>query len=378
LIPLQLLPRFSYPFFEAGIRSVKLTTTDIFGCIDSVRKPLEVFGPDARFSRINPEDCRKLTGTFSDSSIVFGPNKIVSWKWDFGDGVIEEKSDGAPVAHVYKQPGDYNVKLSVRDAAGCVDTVNSKGVVTIKELKADGFVTPNVCHNFPLSYQNKSTGNYTSFAWDFGDGTPVSTAMEGSHTYKDTGYYDLRLTVVNAFGCTDTLLKKRHIRVSEPLASFYLKDSISFCPPFDVTFTNTSDFFGKAEWTIGDEKSVDINHRKLFAKPGKFPVTLKVTSADNNCISTITRNVMLYRQEDAVMEYNPLQACLPGLANFSAFDRLAAARFYWDFGDGNILDTSANSIQHLYTDIGSFIPKIILTRSKWLCDNYSRDKTNCH
>ncbi|HVG14913.1 MAG TPA: PKD domain-containing protein, partial [Chitinophagaceae bacterium] len=355
--------RLQYPFFEAGIRSLKLSTTDIYGCIDSVKNPFEIIGPDALFARTNIEDCRKLTATFSDSSVVYGSNNIVSWTWDYGDGVIEEKKDGSPAAHVYSQPGDYKVKLSVRDAAGCIDTVISKGLVTIKELKAAWSVTENVCDKFPMTYQNKSTGDYTSFAWDFGDGTPLSTAMEGSHTYKDTGYYDLRLSVINAYGCTDTLVKKRHIRIAQPLASFYLKDSISFCPPFDVMFTNTSDFFGKAEWTIGEEKSVDVNHRKLFTQPGKFPVTLKVTSPDNNCVSSITRNIMLYRQEEAVMNYDPLQACLPGLANFSAFDRLASARFYWDFGDGNIMDTSANIIQHTYTDLGSFIPKIIMTES---------------
>jgi PKD repeat protein len=61
------------------------------------------------------------------------------------------------------------------------------------------------------------------------------------------------------------------------------------------------------------------------------------------------------------MEYDPLQACLPGVVNLSAFDNLASARFYWDFGDGNILDTAANKITHTYTDLGSFTPKIILT-----------------
>ncbi len=354
-------PVLNHTFSDAGIYSLKLTTTDVTGCIDSVRKPILISGPKASFSRIKLDDCKKLTATFSDSSESFGTNNIVSWTWDFGDSVKEEKFDAAPIAHVYKDTGIYMVKLLVTDAVGCTDIVAAKDSARIKEIVADWTATDKACLGFPISFQNTSRGNYTSFSWNFGDGSTGPVQNEGTYNYKDTGYYDLKLIINDALGCKDSMVRKQYVHIARPNAAFTIKDSISFCPPFEVAFTNTSDFFSSVEWAIDEERSTDIHYRKLFTKPGKYDVNLTVKSPDKNCTSTASKTITVFRKEDALIEYDPLQACLPGLVNLSAFDKLASARFFWDFGDGNISDTSANSITHTYTDLGSFIPKIILT-----------------
>ena len=351
----------SHYFLNSGNYDLKLTTTDVWGCVDSVRKPIIISGPVAAFSRTNLDDCTKLTATFTDASKSFGENKILSWNWDFGDGTSKENVDATPIAHTYTQPGIYAVKLSIKDAAGCTDAVYAADSVKITELKADWSATEKACLGYPVSFENNSVGDYTSAIWSFGDGSPSTVDNQGTHVYKDTGFYDLKLVIQNAKGCKDSLARERYVRIAQPIASFSVKDSISFCPPFDVAFTNTSDFFGKVEWKIGDETSNEINHRKLFTQPGKYPVSMTVESPDNKCTATATKTITVNRAEDALMEYDPLHACLPGLVNLSAFDNLASARFYWDFGDGNILDTAANKITHTYTDLGSFTPKIILT-----------------
>ncbi len=352
---------FTYFFAHAGSYNLKLTATDKTGCIDSIRKPVLITGSEAAFSRTNLDDCTKFTATFTDASKSFGDNKIVSWLWNFGDGNSIEKKDAQPVSHTYGEAGKYDVRLSIKDAEGCIDTVSLPGQAWIKELKADWTATEKACLGFPVSFKNTSVGEYTSVTWSLGDGFVDKTNNEGSHIYKDTGHYDLKLVIKDEKGCTDSLVRKQHVQIANPIASFSVKDSISFCPPFDVAFTNTSEFFGKVEWKIGDETSNELNHRKLFTQPGKYEVGLRVESPDNNCIATATKTIKVNREEDASMEYDPLQACLPGLVNLSAFDKLTSARFYWDFGDGNILDTAANIITHTYTDLGSFTPKIILT-----------------
>lgn len=352
---------FKHFFYRAGNYDVKLTTTDKFGCIDSTRKPVLISGSQAAFTRANLDDCTKLTATFTDASTTFGTNKIISWNWDFGDGEVIKKTDATPVIHTYKQSGEYNVKLSITDAAGCTDSQASPDQILIKELRADWTATEKACLGFPITFKNNSSGDVTSAVWNFGDGSPVISNDEGTHIYKDTGYFDLKLVIQDAKGCKDSLLREGHTRIAQPLASFSVKDSISFCPPLDVAFNNTSDFYGNVVWTIGDETSNEINHRKLFTQPGKYDVSLLVESPDSKCTASASKTILINRSEDALMKYDPLQACLPGLVNLSAFDNLAAARFYWDFGDGNILDTAANIITHTYTDLGSFTPKIILT-----------------
>jgi len=358
-----LVPELTRFFTVAGNYELKLTTTDIFGCVNSVTKPVEISGVKAAFERTNLEDCKKMTATFTDKSESFGGGKIVSWKWDFGDGTQVDKNDNKPIDHVYAKPGDYKVQLSVKDASGCTDQYTLDNPVTILEMKPDYVVSDKACLGFPISYQNSSSGQYVSFAWDFGDGSAPVSQHSGTHTYKDTGYYDIKLVLQDVMGCKDSLVRKQYVHIAQPVAAFTVKDSISYCPPFDVNFTNTSKFFGRASWKIGDERSMEVDHRKLFTIPGTYKVDLQVVSPDGRCKSSTSKTITLYKPEDATFEYDPLQACLPGIVNLKAFDKLSSARFFWDFGDGNILDTAANEVRHVYTDLGSFTPKIILTEA---------------
>lgn len=64
-----------------------------------------------------------------------------------------------------------------------------------------------------VKFTDQSYGCPASWHWDFGDGTS-STEQNPSHTYTDTGYYNVTLTVTNSYG-TDTI-EMGQIAVVEP------------------------------------------------------------------------------------------------------------------------------------------------------------------
>ncbi|MEE9163792.1 MAG: PKD domain-containing protein [Thermoplasmata archaeon] len=68
---------------------------------------------------------------------------IVSYEWDFGDGTT---GTGETTTHTYTDPGTYTVNLTVRDAAGNLDTdLLTMTVVTEPETPPPGFqVSPEV------------------------------------------------------------------------------------------------------------------------------------------------------------------------------------------------------------------------------------------
>ena len=52
----------------------------------------------------------------------------------------------------------------------------------------------------PVSFFDQSTGNATSWLWDFGDGTDTSSDRNPTHTFVTPGSYAVSLTVSNAYG----------------------------------------------------------------------------------------------------------------------------------------------------------------------------------
>ncbi|MBK6641854.1 MAG: PKD domain-containing protein [Bacteroidetes bacterium] len=54
---------------------------------------------------------------------------------------------------------------------------------------------------------NLSTGNNLIYTWNWGDGT-TSTGQLPSHTYSDSGYYQICLTILDTIAaCQDTFVR---------------------------------------------------------------------------------------------------------------------------------------------------------------------------
>lgn len=79
------------------------------------------------------------------------------------------------------------------------------------DIKAIAVAGPNdtICVNGTVTFKNNST-NATSYSWDFGDGTPLSTLTSPSHTYTAPGNYTVTFIALNTAKCSlsDTLKLK--------------------------------------------------------------------------------------------------------------------------------------------------------------------------
>ena len=68
--------------------------------------------------------------------------------------------------------------------------------------------------NDPITFTDQSTGDIVSMSWDFGDGSAdVVGQSSPTHTYTETGTYEVELTVEYPFGCIDTFT--RNIKVTK-------------------------------------------------------------------------------------------------------------------------------------------------------------------
>lgn len=348
----------TYTYNTPGIYTVTLTITDGNGCTDTETKTnyVQVIGPDVNFGADTLGGCRPFTVNFSDSTIFGAP--ITSWTWDFGDG---NNSNLQNPTHTYTSTGNYTVQLTVTDIDGCTRTFTRNNYILVTEPVAHFGVSDSIaCLGFSISFSDSSSGVGLAYLWDFGDGN-TSTQQNPSHTYAANGNYTVTLTVTDVNGCDSTVADSNVIQIIPVTAGFTAAPTSASCPPLLVNFTDTSLFsINSWTWDFGDGTGSTLqNPSHVYATAGSFDVNLIVTNTQG-CIDTLNMPGLInIAGPNGSFVFDPDTGCTPQLVNFNATATNTAV-YTWDFGDGNVGITTADSVQHTYTQTGVFHPVLIL------------------
>ncbi|HEY0039509.1 MAG TPA: PKD domain-containing protein, partial [Flavisolibacter sp.] len=302
-----------------------------------------------------------ITTSFTNTSVSDGLHSIVNWQWFYGDGVNQTVASPGNAQHTYPIPGSYNVKLIVTDNLGCKDSVISAGLVNTASPKAK-FVSADTsaCLGSSVQFTNTSTPQTYTSQWDFGDGN-TSTLQNPSHVYADTGYYNVKLIITEPFGCTDTLVLNRFIRIEETIAAFNVSDSLGGCTPFEVKFTNASNFYTSSAWQLGNGTSNLQHPSQVYNIAGPYTIQLVVTGK-GGCTDTATKSIQIFDASATTFSYTPFTGCKP-LPLTATVNSPADLNFTWDFGDGTIITTTNANTIYNYNVFGSYVPKLILSDS---------------
>ena len=115
---------------------------------------------------------------------------VTSWKWDFGDGTNNTGSTGTvPTAmKSYGTAGTYTASLTVTGPSGTNTKTTPITVTPVANFTASTAA-------LTAQFTDSSTGNPTSWDWNFGDNTTHGTTQNPSHTYKAAGTYTVSLKV---------------------------------------------------------------------------------------------------------------------------------------------------------------------------------------
>jgi PKD repeat protein len=148
-----------------------------------------------------------LTVNFTGSAS--GGTSPYKYSWNFGDGSAASTSQNP--SHTYTTAGTYTATLTVTDTASPVHTATSTVPVTVNAvgnpLAASASGTP-TSGQTPLvvNFTGTGTGGTPpySYSWNFGDGTPVVTSQNPSHTYQNAGTFTATLTVTDSASPANT------------------------------------------------------------------------------------------------------------------------------------------------------------------------------
>ena len=345
-----------------GKKTVRLYITDQFGCVDSLVKVDTVnvltIAPDLTIA--SKVGCDSLGVTFNDISVVI-PG-ATGWNIKFGD--LDSSVASPSYLHYYLNSGTYSVTYSVTNPEGTCTTTKTNFVTFNKTTAAFSASTVLTCPGSNINFTNTSV-NSDSWIWDFGDGTGTVTTQAPSHSYSANGVYPVTLIATNTVtGCSNTLTKPAYITIDKPSVGFTTSSTAANCPPFSVTFIDTSKSVSSItnyDWDFGDG-GIGLNNDTavhIYTTPGTYDVKLIITNTAG-CKDSITKiGLIVVNGPNGTFTIVPDSGCVPLLVNFNAVVTPNTKKFIWTFGDGNPgNDTCCQS--HNYTTSGIFTPILVL------------------
>jgi gliding motility-associated-like protein len=217
----------------------------------------------------------------------------------------------------------------------------------------------NGCAPLTVQFTSTSTGNPTSYLWDFGNGN-TSSLLNPSASYVNPGKYTVRLTVTNAAGTNQKTILNYIDVYPLPNVNFgSLK--LTGCTPLAILFKDSSSSTLRGlkswAWDFGDGNvSNQRNPSNTFNLPGNYSISLLVTDSNlcsNSLIKTNYINVQVPPVVDFTASSNfgcglPFQPVFTPTTNPST----GTFSYQWNFGNSSL--STAQNPQATYNSKGTF------------------------
>lgn len=329
-------------------------------------------GPIAALKKVSTA-CVGKEIQFDASGSWHPDNNPFIFTWNFGDGTLIQGA--SRITHIYKEGGDYTVKVIADDkSASSVSRnmaqikvhVNRLPFAQIKSKDLYCITEPVVMSGAGSSDPDKDDLKYN---WDFGDGYTAS-GIEVSHIYKIPGEHIVKLKVDDGSKCGTAFVQKS-IRVVSAASLETIQNEVRICVPintdykvfFDfskLAFTNLQDF--QCYWDFGDgikAQGRDVTH--TYQKGGKYEVILKVDDGKGLPCSSAVDKFIVWLNKPPVALISPNKGCCVGEefdfdARGSYDPEKGNLTFVWDFGDQ--VGSKGAQTKHIYKKGGDYIIKL--------------------
>ncbi len=207
-----------------------------------------------------------------------------------GQATTETDKITATCSRTGQSEGSHTATITISSNAGdktipVVMTVPVPGDDDDDDLEADFDGCTDYSDELPLHAQfyDTSSGDVVAWEWSFGDGGS-SYEQNPLHSYDACGKFTVQLTVTDADGNEDNILKDDCVRITGPdcvIEADFMASPTSGCYPLTVQFTDQSE--GPVtgySWNFGDGvTSDDENPSHTYNDKGTYSVTLTVSGA---------------------------------------------------------------------------------------------------
>jgi PKD repeat protein len=319
--------------------------------------------------------------TVAFTSLSFDPEedgRIVSWEWDFGDGVIGSEENPR---HRYAESGVYTVRMRVTDNHGDVspDAVAHVSIgdppppVAVFDYMPAAPTTADTVAFIDQSFHPEENVEIAFWGWDFGDGS-ISEERSPEHRYAESGTYTVRMWVIDHRGEASAVAKAT-ISIANPpppVAVFRYE-------PVKVTTADVVSFIDRSfhpeedteiviwQWDFGDGSiSEERNPEHRYAQSGTYTVRMWVIDdrGEASAVAEVVTEIGSAPPIGGFVTRDPLtlvEIAWPRVGVEVLLDASASydldgsiARYEWDLnGDGTIdTESDASDVAHTFETAG--------------------------
>jgi gliding motility-associated-like protein len=293
-----------------GTTTYTVTGTTTAGCIDTDDITVVVGNsPTISFIADVTEGCAPLTVNLTNTTP--GASSCV---WTLSDGSIITGCGTVQV--VFEQGGCFDVTLTAELSSGCYNSTTEFDYICVENPPIASFNTipQQITTMDPSVYFNNTSSGATSYVWDFGDSTQLSTLTNPEYQYPFgiANSYPVMLIATTPFGCSDTAYS--YIQVLEELI-YYVPNSFTpdgdiFNQTFQPVFTSGFDpfnynlrifnrwgevIFESADPATGWDGSYTFNGNVLPCQSGVYTWKIEFKSPENDEKKVINGHVSLLR-----------------------------------------------------------------------------------
>ncbi|MFC2176227.1 PKD domain-containing protein, partial [Bacteroidota bacterium] len=301
------------------------------------------------------EVCLGAVTEFTDLSSIASPDSILSWSWDFSNGLSNDTNPSV----VYDAPGRYPVSLMVEGSSGC--NGYKEDSITVYPFPNASFQTTDACQAVALNFEDNSSianGTIVDWTWQFGDGF-ISSNQNAIHTYTQDSTFTVKLIVEALGGCTDTATTEVTVHPS-PKAS-YATNNVCFneLVAFSDSSTISTGVITTWNWDFGDNANSSEQHpNHLYETSQTFDFTLTVAS-DQGCEDTTFGAVTVYPLPVSNFSLSASSSCVAPVSVNATNNSQGGNEYLWDLDDG----TTANTFNATptYDTIGAYTIELLVT-----------------
>ncbi len=291
----------SYVYETPGIYEAKLTLSDGFSGQSSIAKiPVIIEGsPVAKMNLTETTICVNTALTFDGSESTDPSGSIPAMTWDMGDG---NSATGARYEHIFTEPGEYTVTLTVEGSGSgqCSNISQATAKVTVVEGPVASFDLPEwVAPGEPIILDGSGSvadGGFKTARWviDTESGSQELDGLTTTHTFNEPGEYFVTLYLeTNTDTDCNTVTLTKSIKVNAPpVIVWELPENITAGEDLELNAFASSDpdgFIKQYKWYI-DDGFVSYNASELVKAitPGRHKVNLEIrdnSAASNNVVT---------------------------------------------------------------------------------------------